>query len=102
LNQSRIADVAASFQEAVVDVVVAKCALAMKQQGIQSLCVGGGVAANGRLRERLRDLDGQLVIAPLELCTDNAAMASIAWELLDAGRTADLDVDVVPGLLRQT
>ncbi|MEO1995117.1 MAG: tRNA (adenosine(37)-N6)-threonylcarbamoyltransferase complex transferase subunit TsaD [Planctomycetaceae bacterium] len=102
LNPSRIADVAASFQEAVVDVVVAKCGLAMKQQGIHSLCVGGGVAANGRLRERLRDLDGQLVIAPPELCTDNAAMGSIAWELLDAGRTANLDVDVVPGLLRQT
>lgn len=100
LDQRRIADVAASFQEAVVDVLVAKCGLAMQQQGVRSLCVGGGVAANGRLRERLQDLQGELVIAPPELCTDNAAMASIAWELLDAGRTAGLDIDAVPGLVR--
>jgi len=101
MNQQRIADIAASFQEAVVDVVAAKCALAMQNQNVQSLCVGGGVAANTRLRERLQTLDGSLVMAPPELCTDNAAMAAIAWELLDAGHTADLSVDVAPGLIRQ-
>jgi N6-L-threonylcarbamoyladenine synthase len=40
------------------------------------------------------------VIAPPEWCTDNAAMAAIAWEHLEAGRTADLDLDVTPGLVR--
>ena len=42
-----------------------------------------------------------LWVAPPELCTDNAAMAALGWERLDAGHTADLDVDVTPGLLRR-
>jgi N6-L-threonylcarbamoyladenine synthase len=46
-------------------------------------------------RERI-----ELFIAPPELCTDNAAMAAVAWELLAAGRTASLDADVLPGLVR--
>lgn len=104
LTPQRIADLAASFQEAVVDVLIAKCRLALRQSGYKTLCVGGGVAANARLRERLTDMAAkenvELYVAPMSLCTDNAAMAAIAWELLAAGRTAELDADVTPGLVR--
>jgi N6-L-threonylcarbamoyladenine synthase len=62
------------------------------------------VAANGRLRERLTQLAAErgvrLVLAPPEYCTDNAAMAAIAWEQLARGETADLNVDVLPGSIR--
>jgi N6-L-threonylcarbamoyladenine synthase len=100
-----VADLAASFQEAVVDVLVAKCRQALAARGRQTLCVGGGVAANTRLRERLEEsarADGfTLVVAPLSLCTDNAAMSAIAWELLARGNTASLDLDVSAGLVRR-
>jgi len=79
----RLADIAASFQEAAVDVLVAKCRAALELHGLSTLCVGGGVAANTRLRERLSEMANEtkrrLVLAPLEYCTDNAAMAAIAW-----------------------
>jgi len=105
LTEQRIADIAASFQEAVIDVLVAKCQQAIKLRCRQVLCVGGGVAANTHLRQsfqRMADESGiELIIAPPEYCTDNAAMAAIAWELLEQGRTASLDIDVTPGLVRQ-
>jgi N6-L-threonylcarbamoyladenine synthase len=105
LDEQRIADLAASFQEAVVDVLVAKCDQALRQQGRTVLCVGGGVAANSSLRMRLGELAErrrvELVIAPREYCTDNAAMAAIGWELFEQGRFAPLDVDVTPGLVRR-
>ena len=70
----------------------------------RGLCVGGGVAANRLFREQIAEMcrrqSVELLIAPPELCTDNAAMAAIAWEYLDQGRTANLDVDVLPGLVR--
>jgi N6-L-threonylcarbamoyladenine synthase len=104
LNPERVADLAASFQEAVVDVLAAKCRRALHLRGRTTLCVGGGVAANGQLRQRLLDLAAEtgvrLVLAPPELCTDNAAMAGIAWEMLARGETAELDVDVVAGTVR--
>jgi N6-L-threonylcarbamoyladenine synthase len=99
-----VADLAASFQEAVVDVLAAKAASALKQTGRNTLCVGGGVAANGRFRARLeetiRRAKAKLVIAPRELCTDNAVMGAIAWERLRAGLVESLDLDVIPGLQR--
>ena len=99
-----IADVAASFQEAVVDVLILKCRQALRQRGRKTLCVGGGVAANGRLRTALQQLASEerveVHIAPLNLCTDNAAMAAIGWESLKIGKTITLDSDVVPGLVR--
>ncbi len=105
LTPKRIADLAASFQEAVVDVLVGKCEQALKLTGRKALCVGGGVAANARLRERLEQMAARrkidLWISPREFCTDNAAMAAIAWDLLEAGRTSPLDVDVLPGLVRK-
>lgn len=99
-----IADVAASFQEAVIDVLIRKCRQALQQRNRKTLCVGGGVAANWRLREELQKLatkEGvEIHIPPLNLCTDNAAMAAIGWEALRRGQTIPLDSDVVPGLVR--
>ncbi len=104
LTEQRVADLAASFQAAVVDVLVSKCKLALEQRNRKALCVGGGVAANGPLREQLarmtKKLGIELHVAPMSLCTDNAAMAAIAWEHLERGRIADLDLDVTPGLVR--
>lgn len=101
----RVADLAASFQEAVVDVLIAKCRHALEHSDRRMLCVGGGVAANARFRERLNELARkekiEVIVPPLSLCTDNAAMSGIAWELLKAGRTADLDLDVTAGLVRR-
>jgi N6-L-threonylcarbamoyladenine synthase len=99
-----IADLAASFQEAVVDVLIAKCRHALAARGRKTLCVGGGVAANARLRERLTELAAEqgveVVAPPLWLCTDNAAMSAVAWELLARGRVAELDLDASAGLVR--
>ena len=105
MTPERTADLAASFQVAVIDCLVARSQRALEQLGHQALLVGGGVAANGALRDALdrmcREQHVQLHIAPPELCTDNAAMAALGWERLDAGHTAQLDVDVTPGLLRR-
>ena len=104
LSATKIADVAASFQEAVVDCLITKTFLALKKQQRNRLCVGGGVAANGRLRERLEAeataTGTELHIAPLALCTDNAVMGAIAWERFKAGLTATLDLDIAAGLVR--
>tara|TARA_R110002111_G_scaffold18931_2_gene46202 strand:- start:11544 stop:12575 length:1032 start_codon:yes stop_codon:yes gene_type:complete len=104
LTPDRIADLAASFQETVVDVLVGKCQQALEKYNYTTLCVGGGVAANALLRERLTDMalktGVHLSIAPTDLCTDNAAMAAIAWHHLEQGRIAALDLDVTPGLVR--
>ncbi len=100
----RLADLAASFQEAVVDCLVAKTLLAVERTGMRILCVGGGVAANARLRERLSEETSQrgitLHIPPLRLCTDNAVMGAIAVERLKKGLVEELDLDVAPGLVR--
>jgi len=105
LSEQQIADLAASFQEAVVDCLVAKAMLALRKTDLKTLCVGGGVAANRRLRERLTqaasDAGATLHIAPIQLCTDNAVMGAIAVERLQAGLVENLDLDIVPGLVRQ-
>jgi N6-L-threonylcarbamoyladenine synthase len=97
-------DLAAAFQEAAVEVLVSKCRQAVRQLGYSRLCVGGGVAANQLLRNELQKMAKreriELLVAPMNLCTDNAAMAAIAWDLLKAGKTANLDADVLPGLVR--
>ncbi len=99
-----VADLAASFQSAVVDVLVGKSRQALERTGAELLCVGGGVAANGLLRERLArmtdELGVELHIAPRELCTDNAVLGAIAWERLRAGDVDDLSLDAIPGLVR--
>jgi N6-L-threonylcarbamoyladenine synthase len=104
LTSQQVANLAASFQEAVIDCLVAKSLLALKKTGLHRLCVGGGVAANRRLRERLdqecEQAGYELIVAPPELCTDNAVMGAIALERLSAGCVEHLDLDVAPGLLR--
>ncbi len=101
-----VSDVAASFQEAVVDCLVGKAELALQQSGYRTLCVGGGVAANGRLRERFEasaaEHGYELHVPPLKLCTDNAVMGAIAVERIRAGKFADLSLDVFPGPERAT
>ncbi|GAB4136258.1 tRNA (adenosine(37)-N6)-threonylcarbamoyltransferase complex transferase subunit TsaD [Thermopirellula anaerolimosa] len=104
LSEKQVADLAASFQEAVVDCLVTKTMRAVAGAGVHKLCVGGGVAANARLRERLetaaRDAGVRLYVAPLRLCTDNAVMGAIALEKWRAKRFDDLDLDIAPGVVR--
>jgi N6-L-threonylcarbamoyladenine synthase len=96
----RRADVAASFQQAVVDVLVGKARQALRQTGLNRLAVGGGVAANRALRTALeamaRQEGARLFIPPMDLCTDNAAMAVMAVEKWRLGRFDSLDLDAVP------
>jgi tRNA N6-adenosine threonylcarbamoyltransferase len=105
LSPQQIADLAASFQEAVVDSLVSKSLAALERTRLRTLCVGGGVAANRLLRERLQkaatERGFELVIAPPALCTDNAVMGAIAFEKLRAGQTESLELDVLPGLVRR-
>ena len=74
------ADVAASFQEAVVDVLITKSLSACKESGIDCLVIAGGVAANSRLRQlaadRCKAAGIKLSIPPIQLCTDNGAMVA--------------------------
>jgi len=93
-------DLAASFQEAVVDVLAGKARQALQKTGLKRLAVGGGVAANRRFRDALeaivKEEGAELFIPPLSLCTDNAAMAAIAVEKWQAGQFASLDLDALP------
>jgi N6-L-threonylcarbamoyladenine synthase len=97
------ADLAASFQAAVVEVLVAKAFLALRKTGRSRLAVGGGVTANRVLRaaleERANSTGVELVIPPLDLCTDNAAMAALAVEKHRRSEFAPLDLDAQATLL---
>lgn len=90
LTNLRLADVTASFETAVVDVLVTKTLLACEDHGIDHVMLGGGVAANRRLRETLAERCSEagvtLRIPPLKLCTDNGAMvAALGAELVTRG-----------------
>ncbi|MDR1483745.1 MAG: tRNA (adenosine(37)-N6)-threonylcarbamoyltransferase complex transferase subunit TsaD [Planctomycetaceae bacterium] len=104
LSAAEVSDIAASFQEAAVDVLVGKTLQAMSKCGTGTLCVGGGVAANCRFREKIQaamQKNGyRLFIAPPNLCTDNAVMGAIAVERYKKGLFESLDLDVFPGLIR--
>jgi N6-L-threonylcarbamoyladenine synthase len=96
-----VADVAASFQAAVVDVLVAKTAAAVREHRFDRLVVAGGVAANSHLRARMADLcDGlgvELLIPSVGLCTDNGAMIAAAGaNRVARGEFAALDLPVDP------
>ena len=98
-----VPDLAASFQEAVVDVLVEKSIRAALSRGVGTLVAGGGVACNSRLRARLAEEAGKvglrLRFAAPALCTDNAAMvAGIGYHLVAAGRQAQLVVTPAPYL----
>ena len=98
-----LADVAASFQEAVVDVLVAKALAACREHGVDDLLIGGGVAANSRLRtvaaDRSAAVGVRLRIPRPGLCTDNGAMvAALGSDLAARGLTSGLDVPADPML----
>ncbi len=100
---ANVALLAASFQEAVVDVLAVKTRLATQQYHVKQVLLAGGVAANTSLRTRLeqelRPLNIRLNYPPVEFCTDNAAMiASAAFFHLLRGEQHGLDLDVEPGL----
>lgn len=104
LSEQEIADLAASFQQAVIDVLVAKAALALDRYQVGTLCVGGGVAANSTLRQALEKMAEEkgirLVVPPMKWCTDNAAMAAVAVERLRRNDFDSLDLDAGAGLVR--
>lgn len=101
-----LADIAASFQEALVDVCVRKTVAAASEHDVGQVLVVGGVAANSRLRERLASAcaaSGQRLLAPAPaLCTDNGAMiAAAGWNRLVRGDRSSLDLRADPGLALQ-
>jgi N6-L-threonylcarbamoyladenine synthase len=91
-------DVAASFQEAVTDILVEKTARAAKEFGATEIFMAGGVSANQLLRQKMRkETDLPVRYPPLNLCTDNAAMiAAAAYYRYEAGLRSDLSFDVLP------
>ena len=98
-----VADVAASFQEAVVDVLVTKARAAARATGAKAICLAGGVAANSSLRERTLDAciaDGLHAYLPSRaMCTDNAAMiAAAGWHRLRSDGPTPLDAGADPNL----
>jgi N6-L-threonylcarbamoyladenine synthase len=98
MSRQEIADIAASFQAAVIDVLVKKTQRAAKQIGARSVLAGGGVACNGALREAMQKMceaeSLSLLIAPKKYCTDNAAMvASLAYYKFKEGQFADLTLE---------
>jgi len=95
------ADIAASFQHAMVDTLVKKCVKALKQANMTRLVIAGGVSANTHLRETLETeltkINATVHYAPPALCTDNGAMIAYAgFERLQAGQTDDLAVSCIP------
>jgi N6-L-threonylcarbamoyladenine synthase len=96
----RRADLAASFQQAVIDVLVGKSRQALRRTALNRLAVGGGVSANQPLRlavaEMCRSQNVELFIPPMSLCTDNAAMAAVAVEKWRRQMWAPLELDAVP------
>ena len=100
---AEVADIAASFQHAAVEVLVTKARRAVADTGARSLCLGGGVASNSLLRRRVAEVcaeDGTAAVIPSpHLCTDNAAMiAAAAWWRLRSDGPTSLEAGVAPNL----
>jgi N6-L-threonylcarbamoyladenine synthase len=98
--ERRRADLAASYQRAIVDALLARAATALGREGIRRMALGGGVAANSELRERAAaELDAELWVPPPALCTDNAAMIAGAARFLEpVPYPAYLDLDAAARL----
>ena len=97
-REPHVPDVAASFQQAVVDVQVKKAEMALRQTGARTFCLGGGVAANPVLRDAYQELcerlHVRLTLPPLSACGDNAGMiALVALDRFRAGKFYPLDAD---------
>lgn len=95
------ADLAASFEAAVVDTLLGKCRRAMKQESVGTLVISGGVGANRKLRDQARtmmtSLSGEVFYPRLEFCTDNGAMIALVGALrLAAGERDDLSLNIRP------
>lgn len=100
-TENRDADIAASFQEAIVETLVKKSVKALKQTGLNRLVIAGGVSANVRLRDSLEaslaNIKAQVFYAEPALCTDNGAMIAFAgYQRLKAGQQDDLVVTTTP------
>lgn len=94
-TERRRADLAASYQRAIVEALAIKTERALSATGLGRLALGGGVAANGALRERVQSFGVELGVPPRELCTDNAAMIAGAARFVDSLPFPDyLDLDV--------
>ena len=97
-----LADIAASFQEAAVDILVRATLASTRKARCRSVVLAGGVAANKRLREKLGEAckaqkNTKFTAAPLQLCTDNAEMvAGLGFQKLVTGQVSGLDLDVLP------
>jgi N6-L-threonylcarbamoyladenine synthase len=93
--ERRRADLAASYQRAIVEALAIRVERAITQTGLRRLAIGGGVAANGPLRDRLASLGVELDLPTRELCTDNAAMIASAARYVEAmSYPLYLDLDV--------
>ena len=100
MSEQEIADIAASFQAAVIDILIKKTRRAADRAGARTVLLGGGVAANGTLREAMQKMCDRsqpplkLLVAPKQYCTDNAVMvASLAFHKYRAGLFADLSLE---------
>ena len=96
-------DIAASYQEAIIDTLLKKLKKVHQKTNIQKISVAGGVAANSRFREKASDLSEKLGLQihfpKMELCTDNAAMIAMAgYERLKSGEQSSLDLPAIPNL----
>ncbi len=106
LADVRVEDVAASFQRAVVDVLIEKLDRAVRRERPRSVVIGGGVAANRELRARATEWASgtgvALHVPPIALCVDNAAMiAGLGYHHAVAGNVADLELDADPTPIRR-
>jgi N6-L-threonylcarbamoyladenine synthase len=83
LGSPAAANLAASYQRAIVDALANRTRAALEREGLERLAIGGGVAANSELRAAVRELGAQVWVPPVELCTDNAAMIAGAARFLE-------------------
>jgi N6-L-threonylcarbamoyladenine synthase len=103
LETNRLADICASFQDSVVDVLVAKTLRAANDLGVRDIALAGGVSANSRLRDCMKEEWARnarrLFYPPLEYCMDNGAMIGyVGWMKLAAGQRSDFSVSAVANL----